>query len=209
MTLNLQNIRKNYKKGSLQKSDLSNNPIYEFQKWLEEAISQNCIEPTATTLSTVSEGKPSGRIVLLKQIDEKNRFCFFTNYNSRKGCDLTINNNAALTFFWAQMERQVRVEGTVKRIPHSINAEYFNSRPLEHRIAACISPQSKIIDSREWLDRKFESTKHLKPTCPTSWGGFALIANEIEFWQGGANRLHDRIKFVLKNNKWSKFRLAP
>lgn len=205
-------IRKNYMQGKLIESDLNENPIQTFRKWLEEAISSNCIEPTAMTLSTVSaEGKPSGRILLLKDVTTSDAFVFFTNYESRKGNELQVNSYASLTFFWAELERQVRIIGRVEQTTEEMSDKYFYSRPSESQLAACISPQSRIIPNREWLDEQFSnfSEQHNNINRPKHWGGYQLFPEEIEFWQGRANRLHDRIQYIKHDELWIKNRLAP
>ncbi len=204
-------IRNDYKKQKLRKEDLDKDPIRQFQIWLDEAIKSELTEPTAMTLATAdATGKPSARIVLLKSIDQ-NGFAFFTNYESKKGIELKQNPKAALVFYWSQLERQVRVEGTVSKLNRAISEEYFNSRPKESRISTIISPQSTPIPNRTFLEKRVE--KFLKDRreikIPDNWGGYILTPNTIEFWQGRANRLHDRFLYRRKNNDWEIVRLAP
>lgn len=204
-------IRNDYKKQKLRKEDLDKNPIRQFQIWLDEAIKSELNEPTAMTLATADKnGKPSARIVLLKSIDQ-NGFVFFTNYKSKKGIELNQNPNAALVFYWSELERQVRVEGTVSNINRTQSEEYFNSRPKESRVSSIISPQSTPIPNRQFLVKKVEKflkdKKEIK--IPDNWGGYILKPNAIEFWQGRENRLHDRFLYLRKNNDWEIVRLAP
>lgn len=204
-------IRNDYKKQKLRKEDLDKNPIRQFHIWLDEAIKSELTEPTAMTLATAdASGKPSARIVLLKSIDQ-NGFAFFTNYESKKGIELKQNPKAALVFYWSQLERQVRVEGTVSKLNRAISEEYFNSRPKESRISTIISPQSTPIPNRTFLEKRVE--KFLKDRreikIPDNWGGYILTPGTIEFWQGRENRLHDRFLYTRKNNDWEIVRLAP
>ncbi|KUG24773.1 pyridoxamine 5'-phosphate oxidase [hydrocarbon metagenome] len=204
-------IRNDYKKQKLRKEDLDKDPIRQFQIWLDEAIKSELTEPTAMTLATAdATGKPSARIVLLKSIDQ-NGFAFFTNYESKKGIELKQNPKAALVFYWSQLERQVRVEGTVSKLNRAISEEYFNSRPKESRISTIISPQSTPIPNRTFLEKRVE--KFLKDRreikIPDNWGGYILTPGTIEFWQGRENRLHDRFLYTRKNNDWEIVRLAP
>lgn len=204
-------IRNDYKKQKLRKEDLDKDPIRQFQIWLDEAIKSELTEPTAMTLATAdATGKPSARIVLLKSIDQ-NGFAFFTNYESKKGIELNQNPKAALVFYWSQLERQVRVEGTVSKLNRAISEEYFNSRPKESRISTIISPQSTPIPNRTFLEKRVEKflmdRREIK--IPDNWGGYILTPGTIEFWQGRENRLHDRFLYTRKNNDWEIVRLAP
>lgn len=212
MTSDISLLRNEYKKRKLNKEELHADPLYQFEKWLEEAIKAKVLEPTAMTLATADrEGIPSARIVLLKFINE-NGFAFFTNYQSRKGRELSENPKAALVFFWPELERQVRVIGKVDKLSNVISDEYFDSRPEESRISAIISPQSRVISDRTFLENRVHSfiTKKEEIKRPENWGGFILQPTEIEFWQGRENRLHDRFQYKTQNNKrWSVVRLAP
>jgi pyridoxamine 5'-phosphate oxidase len=207
-------IRKDYIFKSLSDSDTHPDAMTQFDQWWKEAISSEIDEVNAMSLATVgAEGKPSCRIVLLKGYDER-CFVFFTNYESRKGFDLTHNPHAALTFFWKELERQIRIEGKVVKAPESESAEYFHSRPRMSQIGAWTSPQSKEIENRDFLEKKFDELtlqyEHEEIPYPKHWGGFILLPESIEFWQGRASRLHDRISYQkLENKKWSKVRLAP
>ncbi len=207
----IRDIRKEYSSGQLKETKISNNPVEQFQLWLSEAIEVDSIEPTAMTLATADKnGKPSARIVLLKDITD-NGLTFYTNYNSRKGKELEENQNAALLFFWTRLERQIRIEGKVEKLSAEISDQYFNSRPLESRISAVISPQSKKISGREILtceaEKLRENIKDIKR--PDYWGGYILIPDTFEFWQGREGRLHDRISYERNNSEWQIFRLAP
>ncbi len=207
----IRDIRKEYISGQLTETKISNNPIEQFQLWLSEAIEVDSIEPTAMTLATADKnGKPSARIVLLKDITDKG-LTFYTNYNSRKGKELKENQNAALLFFWSRLERQIRIEGKVEKLSAEISDQYFNSRPLESRISAVISPQSEKISGREVLtgqaEKLRENIKDIKR--PDYWGGYILIPDLFEFWQGREGRLHDRISYERNNSEWQIFRLAP
>ena len=189
-------------------------PIKQFQNWFQTASEANLPLPEAMSLSTVSrDGKPSSRMVLLKRVDQEG-FVFFTNYLSSKAKDLENNNNAALVFFWPQLERQVRVEGTVTKTTVAESREYFASRPRGSQIGAWASPQSQIISSRSELEHRQAQIEELyrdrEIDCPENWGGFCLRPERIEFWKGRSDRLHDRIVYVRgADSSWSIKRLAP
>ncbi len=210
----LAEIRKEYTKASLDITSTDKNPIQQFEKWFDEATTAKVLEPNAMTLSTISDsGRPSGRIVLLKGIEE-NRFLFYTNYQSQKGKELENHPACALTFFWPELERQVRIEGFAERLPEAVSETYFKSRPRGSQIGAWASPQSSIIQDRSLLEarakeleKKFEGQATLPK--PKQWGGFAVSAVEIEFWQGRESRLHDRLVFYLVEQAWQIHRLAP
>jgi len=207
-------IRKDYSKSSLDITSIDKNPIAQFERWFEEALTAQIPEPTAFTLSTVTEdGRPSGRIVLLKGV-ENGKFVFYTNYQSAKGKELENNPACSLTFFWPDLERQVRIEGIASRVDAATSEKYFQSRPRESQIGAWASPQSSIISERKILDervkelqKKFEGIDKLPK--PNQWGGYEIEPNEIEFWQGRSNRLHDRIVFFKADSQWQTHRLAP
>jgi len=214
MSTNIADIRKEYKLRTLSEKDVHPNPFKQFDKWWQEALHSNVEEVNAMTLATASaEGMPDGRVVLLKGFDE-NGFTFFTNYNSAKGRQLLENPRACLVFFWAALERQVRLSGLVSLAAAAVSDEYFNSRPEGSRIGAWASPQSEVIESREWLEKNEEKLKiELKGDTlhrPPHWGGYVVKPTRMEFWQGRPSRLHDRILYTLGGNeKWSIERLAP
>jgi pyridoxamine 5'-phosphate oxidase len=211
---NLYDIRQEYLYKELSKNELNDDPFDFLKRWIDDAISFKVEEPTAMNLATVdSNGQPSGRIVLLKDIT-RNGICFFTNYESRKAFHLSGNARAAATFFWPAIERQIRIEGSVIICDSEISDQYFNSRPYESKIAAWASPQSKSILNRDVLVEKFESLKHqFKENDPIprpqNWGGFQLQPHLFEFWQGRKSRLHDRFQYQLIKNAWVIERLAP
>ncbi len=210
MNRDLSEIRKDFTKNALDESQLNKNPILQFKEWLQQAIDLKEPEPTAMTLSTVSsEGVPSSRIVLLKNINKETGFRFFTNYNSKKGRELDINHFAALNFFWANLERQVRITGRVNKIKKEESDKYFYSRPEDSQISAIASPQSQVVENRKFLQNLFESVKSQSLSRPANWGGYDLSPYEIEFWQGRSGRLHDRIRYKLENKNWIRERLAP
>lgn len=210
MNKDISNIRKDFSQQALNEDDLADSPVHQFKLWLNEAIESSQPEPTAMTLCTVSPaGIPSARVVLLKNLDESSGFWFFTNYDSPKGNDLGHNHHAALIFFWPILERQVRITGTVTKISARDSDAYFDSRPMESRIGAIASPQSKVIESREQLEGWLAEAKKGIIKRPDNWGGYALMPTEIEFWQGRASRLHDRIRYRLNGNQWIQERLAP
>ncbi len=206
-------LRREYSLKSLNESDVNSDPIKMFDTWLNEAIESEIPEPNAMTLATSTfEGKPSARVVLLKQFDS-NGFAFFTNYESRKAKNLLQNPHAAVVFFWPELERQVRIEGKVSKASPQESDKYFKLRPEKSKIGAWASPQSKVIPSRKYLEKlmlDFEEEFHGKKiNRPDNWGGYILKPSIIEFWQGRPNRLHDRIQFTLMNEKWLIERLAP
>jgi pyridoxamine 5'-phosphate oxidase len=205
-------LRKDYKLTSLGKRDLAADPFTQFKKWLDEAIAAEVPEPTAMNLATVGENaRPSSRIVLLKGIDEKG-FVFFTNYDSRKGRELAQSQWAALTFHWVELERQVRIEGHVEKVDTKTSDDYFNSRPLASRIGAIASAQSEKVESREALEKRFaeiEAQYGENPPRPAHWGGYVIVPEMVEFWQGRRSRLHDRLVFQRQFAGWHIERLSP
>jgi pyridoxamine 5'-phosphate oxidase len=207
-------IRKEYKLQTLSEKDVLKDPIAQFNKWWQEALHAGIDEPNAMTLATATaHGVPDARIVLLKGLDE-NGFTFFTNYNSAKGHELLDNPRATLVFFWAALERQVRIDGQVSMALPKISDDYFNSRPEGSRIGAWASPQSDVIESREWLEKNEEKyreeNKGKALLRPPHWGGYVVRPTRIEFWQGRPSRLHDRILFTRQDNaSWQIKRLAP
>ncbi|HLN53359.1 MAG TPA: pyridoxamine 5'-phosphate oxidase [Lentimicrobium sp.] len=212
--MNVAEIRRNYILNRLDESDTGSDPIFFFRKWLDEAIKAQSSEPTAMILSTADEkGRPSSRVVLLKGIENVS-FRFFTNYNSLKGKQIHKNPFGSILFFWPELERQVRIQGKIVKISDEESDEYFNSRPLESRISAMISPQSEVIPNRAYLEKLMtvkvaELGNQPLVTRPKHWGGYDLNPTSIEFWQGRESRLHDRILFLKIRNKWIRERLAP
>lgn len=207
-------LRKNYARESLSETDVLSDPMSQFAVWFEEALDSSLPEPNAMTLATATrDGFPSARTVLLKGFD-KQGFVFFTNYESRKGRELAENPQAALLFTWLELERQVRIEGTVEKVSREESQAYFVSRPKASRIGAWASPQSKKINNREILEnrvaelmREYDGNKTIP--LPPFWGGFRLKPQVIEFWQGRENRLHDRICYTRRKEEWEIARLAP
>lgn len=211
--LNIAALRKEYKLRSLLEKDVDADPIKQFQQWWNEAMMSNIEEPNAMTLATSTpDGKPSARIVLLKGLSNDG-FVFFTNYKSKKGTDLKENPYASLVFFWKEVERQVRIEGSVKKISNKESDDYFHQRPEQSRIGAWSSPQSKVIKNREAIEGMFiqYTSRFLDGVIkrPPHWGGYTVKPTSIEFWQGRPNRLHDRLRYTLKSKKWIIERLAP
>lgn len=207
--------RKDYEKHKLDRTDLTENPVDLFDRWLQDARSLPIVDATAMTLATCdSRGRPSARIVLLKQFDAHG-FCWYTNYESRKGTELAENSNAALLFFWRELERQVRIEGTVEKVSAEQSTTYFNSRPDGSRYSAAASPQSQIVPNQEWLANRTKELVNQYPgealQRPEFWGGYRLVPGEFEFWQGRPSRLHDRFRFqwVENQSRWQIDRLAP
>lgn len=206
-------LRHDFTKESLSENTIDKNPFTQFEKWFKEAIDAQVPEPNATTLCTSnSEHIPSARIVLLRDFNETDGFIFYSNYNSRKGKDLEENPNACINFFWPQLERQIRISGTITK--HSPKAAdiYFKSRPLESRIGAWASAQSEKISNREVLEDNFKKIEEKFGSDiprPEWWGGYSFKPSEFEFWQGRPNRLHDRILFSMVGNEWKTYRLSP
>lgn len=211
--LALEEIRREYLMGGLQREKLAEDPLKQFELWMEQAIASEIPDPTAMTLATVSkEGQPSQRIVLLKHLDERG-FVFFTNYNSAKAHDITSNAKVSLHFPWHAMERQVKVMGEAQKIPVSETLSYFVSRPRDSQIAAWASNQSHKISTREALMMQFESMKKKfeggEVPLPDFWGGYRICPSVFEFWQGGGKRLHDRFEYRRHEQQWQIERLAP
>jgi pyridoxamine 5'-phosphate oxidase len=214
MQKNIAELRKEYLKATLDVSTVNADPVIQFETWFNEALQAEIAEPNAMTLSTVNDqGKPSARIVLLKGIENK-KFLFYSNYQSKKGKELETNAACALTFFWPDLERQVRIEGVAERVDVKTSEAYFQSRPRNSQIGAWASPQSAIIKDRTLLEervikieQKFEGLPILPK--PNQWGGYQIEPFMIEFWQGRASRLHDRIEFTKIDQVWKIHRLAP
>ncbi len=210
--MDLSDLRRDFGKFGLQAEKMPDNPFQVLKEWLHAARDAGIGEFNAMVLSTVSrEGRPSSRVVLLKEVTDNGKLIFYTNYYSRKGRELMSNRYAALNFFWHELERQVRVEGEVIRTSREVSNAYFKSRPIESQLSAVVSPQSEPIADlgqlREKAEKLFLSGEKIE--LPGFWGGFALSPDLFEFWQGGKNRLHDRIRYVLNEQDWQRERLAP
>ncbi|MGZ5038657.1 MAG: pyridoxamine 5'-phosphate oxidase [Usitatibacter sp.] len=208
----LAHLRKDYALKTLDEADVDRDPLKQFGVWMVEAIHAQVPEPTAMTLSTAdAKGHPSGRIVLLKGLDPVG-FVFFTNYESRKGRELAANPFAALTFLWKELERQVRIEGRVEKVSAEESSAYYLTRPVGSRIGAWASPQSRVIENRAWLEERWKTlgAEHGDdPERPPHWGGYRLVPEYLEFWQGRMSRLHDRVAYNRLGNAWEVARLAP
>lgn len=214
MKKNIADIRENYARKKLSEKKAAADPLVQFSKWWKQALASGIKEANAMTLATASQdGTPSARIVLLKGFDKKG-FVFFTNYNSFKGQQLAENPKACLVFFWKELERQVRITGLIAKLDAASSDEYFQSRPEGSQIGAIASPQSQVIESREWLDREYKKRKKEleknKIEKPPHWGGYLVKPVIIEFWQGRPSRLHDRLQYSLQDSgNWNLERLAP
>lgn len=214
MVKNIADIRRDYYHQQLHEAQVDKNPVKQFEKWWHEAVRAEIDEVNAMTLATASaDGFPSARIVLLKGFSEEG-FSFFTNYESYKAQQLAENPRACLVFFWKELERQVRITGLVEKLSEKESDEYFHSRPEASQIGAMVSPQSHVIENRNWLDQKFnEQVSKLQGTAiqrPSFWGGYIVKPVEIEFWQGRPGRLHDRLQYTMQDSgQWKIERLAP
>jgi len=208
----LAGLRNDYALKNLDEGDVDRDPMKQFGVWMVEAIHAQVPEPTAMSLATVNaKGRPSSRIVLLKGVDPRG-FVFFTNYDSRKGKDLAVNPAAALTFLWKELERQVRIEGSAEKVSAKESETYYATRPLGSRIGAWASPQSEAIANRAWLEKRWEELGKQygeNPPLPPNWGGYRVIPDYLEFWQGRRSRLHDRVAYTRAGGAWKIARLAP
>lgn len=209
----LASIRKEYEMPVLEPADLPNNPVDAFKHWFDFAVAENVEEVNAMVLSTVdAQNKPHSRVVLLKDLTQSG-LVFFTNYGSSKGADLENNPNACVTFFWPKLARQIRIEGRVHKVDEAVSKAYFSSRPRLSQAGAIVSSQSKEIESRQPLDEEMTRLMAMPETHPfekpANWGGYNLIPDYFEFWQGRPGRVHDRICYELNTNTWRKFRRSP
>ncbi|HXY05757.1 MAG TPA: pyridoxamine 5'-phosphate oxidase [Burkholderiaceae bacterium] len=208
------NLRTEYLRSALLEQDAGDDPFALFARWYDDAVQAVGRDPNAMTLATVSaDGQPSARIVLCKEFDPRG-FVFYTNYSSRKGRDLAHNPKACVLFYWAELERQVRVDGQVEILPAAESDSYFGERPLSARIGAWASPQSDPIASREALEQRYAEMQRRfagdsAPARPAHWGGYRLVPTMLEFWQGRPSRLHDRLLFSRRGAQWDRRRLAP
>ncbi len=214
MNPSIADIRKTYAQAQLLETDTSSDPMEQFGKWWQQAVEAEILEVNAMTLATVTEeGMPDARIVLLKGMDGQG-FHFYTNYQSRKGQQLEANPRAALVMFWKELERQVRIKGQIERLPEAESDAYFHSRPRESQLGAVSSPQSEIITNRSWLEERYRSVEASfegrEIVRPPHWGGYRLIPESIEFWQGRPGRMHDRLEYKKDpSGSWFRQRLAP
>lgn len=211
--MSLANLRQNYQRGELLESQIASSPFEQFQKWFAEAQAAAVPEPNAMTLATVdSKLRPSARVVLLKGLDERG-FVFYTNYESRKGKDLAASPQAALLFFWPELERQIRIEGQVEKVSAEESDAYYHSRPLGSRLGAWASPQSQEIADRsqlQALESRAQAEHGEAPQRPPHWGGYRVVPHTLEFWQGRPSRLHDRLVYRRDEaGQWKIVRLAP
>ena len=210
--MNIADLRKSYEKAELSEAASASDPLKQFERWLNEAIQSEVPEPNAMTVATVASNmRPSTRVVLIKGYDERG-IVWYTNYDSRKGQELAGNPFAALQFHWVELERVVRIEGRMEKISDAESDAYFHSRPLDSRIGAWASPQSQVIDGRTVLvtnAAKYAAQFMLNPPRPPHWGGYRLVPDEWQFWQGRKSRLHDRLRYRLNEGDWVRERLAP
>ena len=213
MNKDIASIRRDYQLATLDESSTSAHPMSQFEHWWEEAIASNIDEVNAFVLSTIDANRaPASRVVLLKGYTPEG-FIFFTNYESNKGIEMEAHPVVAINFFWKELERQVRITGSVQKIASSESEAYFHSRPVSSQIGAWSSPQSQVIPDRTFLEKLFASNTEKYASgivpLPPHWGGYIVHPTQMEFWQGRSSRLHDRIRYTLSNNEWIKDRLAP
>jgi pyridoxamine 5'-phosphate oxidase len=209
----LENLRVSYQAAELDVKDCDKNPINQFDMWFEHALETKCDEPNAFILSTASHGRPHARVLLLKGVHDE-KFVFYTNYNSAKGNEVSNNDKVAMTFLWLPLQRQVRIEGSISKVSEKLSDDYFHKRPRGSQLGAIASPQSQVVADRSALERMFSETQkkfegqEVLPR-PVHWGGYEVVPEYIEFWQGRKNRMHDRIAYEKSGTEWKLSRLAP
>lgn len=206
-------VRRDFASKPLSRKDLDENPMEQFATWMEEAVNSQILDPYAMCLSTVNAGgRPSSRIVYWRDVSE-NGFVFYTNYNSRKGIEMAVNPNVALNFHWSELNRQIRIEGFIKKVPVEMSDTYWNTRPRESRIGAWASSQSAIVNDADQLTQAVngleEKFKDMDVPRPTYWGGYVVIPQRLEFWQGRPNRMHDRFVYIKNGESWTMEQLSP
>jgi len=211
--MSIADLRKDYSRASLSENDVAADPVVQFSTWFDEALKAELPEPNAMSIATVgADGRPSSRIVLLKQVDADG-FTWFTNYHSRKGRDIEEHPYVALLFHWVELERQVRIEGRIEQVASAESDAYFFSRPLRSQLGAIASQQSAPVDKRETLEKQFAAVEQeysTHPVRPAHWGGYRVIPEKMEFWQGRPSRLHDRVVYTRDaDGTWSRQRLQP
>jgi pyridoxamine 5'-phosphate oxidase len=211
--IDLQKLRQEYTRNSLDEQEVDSNPFHQFQQWFAEALDSQVTEPNAFTLATVDdEGQPQTRVVLLKGLEDY-QVVFYTNHGSDKGRQLRVNPRVSMCFFWAELERQVRINGMAKPLPDEVAEAYFQSRPYGSQLGAHASNQSEIVSDREYLEKKYQEAERTftegNVPKPVSWGGYAIDASYFEFWQGRRSRLHDRIAYRKNGITWDIVRLSP
>ena len=209
----LRDIRTDYNKYVLEEENISKNPFDQLKIWLDDALQANLPDPTAMVLSTIDQdGNPESRVVLLKELNSRG-LVFFTNYNSKKGKQIGMNNRVSVVFFWPELERQVRIKGKAQKVSDKESEIYYQSRPVDSRLGAWASPQSQIIENRDVLNSNYkfyqEHFKGREIEKPPHWGGYLIRPEYFEFWQGRSNRLHDRLEFSFTDGEWKIRRLAP
>lgn len=213
MSKSLQDLRREYASRSLDEADVSDDPFEQFRRWFEDAVRAEIVDVNAMVLATANAAaEPASRVVLLKDFDHRG-FVFFSNYESAKARDLAVNPRASLLFFWAELERQIRIGGRVSKVTTEESAAYFRTRPLTSQVGAWASPQSRPVDSREVLEARYAEVagqyEHRDIPLPPFWGGYRVEPERFEFWQGRPNRLHDRLVYVCDHDAWRRMRLAP